>query len=416
VVKAAEVVAPAVAAGVASAEAVAAAPTAPAVKPEQKVPFYKRDLSLGRGGASTVAPKGSALRQKALVGVKIGASGISAARVVRNGSKLELLDLVREPLVRGVVVAGEVRDAPALAAALAYLFNTHHLPKKAVRLGVSNNRIGVRIIEVSGVMDAKQLENAIRFRAQEVLPIALEDAVLDYQQLGESVNADGELIRRILLVVAYRDLIDRYVVAFKEAGVRLVGIDLEAFGLLRALIPEHAGERSDAAHVVVSIGHERSTFAVSDGQICEFTRVLEWGGSTLDVAIARQLNLAPSEAEPVKHSLTLDDSVLPLQPGVTQEQVATAADIVRRQLQTFARELVSSLQYYQNQPDSLGIGDIVITGGTSLLPGLAGELQRLIGVSVRVGDPFERVTPAKGVVVDESQRALAAAIGLAIED
>ena len=135
--------------------------------------------------------------------------------------------------------------------------------------------------------------------------------------------------------------------------------------------------------------------------------MLEWGGSTLDVAIARQLNLAPSEAEPIKHSLALDGSEPPLQPGVTEEQVTTAADIVRRQLQTFARELVSSLQYYQNQPDSLGIGDIVITGGTSLLPGLAGELQRLIGVSVRVGDPFERVKPARGIAVDESQRSLA---------
>jgi type IV pilus assembly protein PilM len=391
-----------------------ASASAKAVTSQPKVPFYKRELSLG-GKAPASAPKGSALRQKALVGVKIGASGISAARVLRDG-KLELLDLVREPLQRGVVVAGEVRDAPALAAALAHLFNANHLPKKAVRLGISNNRIGVRIIEVSGVMDAKQLENAIRFRAQEVLPIALEDAVLDYQQLDESVNAEGELVRRILLVVAYRDLIDRYVVAFKEAGVRLVGIDLEAFGLLRALIPQQSGERSDAAHVVVSIGHERSTFAVSNGHICEFTRVLEWGGSTLDVAIARQLNLAPSEAEPVKHSLALDGSEHPLLPGVTEEQVATAADIVRRQLQTFARELVSSLQYYQNQPDSLGIGDIVITGGTSLLPGLAGELQRLIGVSVRVGDPFERVVPSKGVIVDESQRSLAAAVGLAIED
>src|SRR5450830_770423 len=398
------------------AQAAPATPTAPVAKPEAKVPFYKRELSFGRKAASAPPPKGSALRQKALVGFKIGASGISAARVVRNGGKLELLDLVRDPLQRGVVVAGEVRDAPALAAALAHMFDVHRLPKKAVRLGISNNRIGVRIIEVSGVMDAKQLENAIRFRAQEVLPIALEDAVLDYQQLSESVNADGELVRRVLLVVAYRDLIDRYLVAFKEAGVRLIGIDLEAFGLLRALIPNGGGERSDAAHVVVSIGHERSTFAVSDGHICEFTRVLEWGGSTLDVAIARQLNLAPSEAEPVKHSLTLDGSERPLLPGVTQEQVSTAADIVRRQLQTFARELISSLQYYQNQPDSLSIGDIVITGGTSLLPGLAGELQRLIVVSVRVGDPFERVTPSKGVVIDESQRALADAIGLAIED
>jgi type IV pilus assembly protein PilM len=402
-----------------TAEPVAAPMPAPVEPPapKQKVPFYKREISVGRPKPPTASASASAARkQKALVGVKIGASGISAARVTQSGGRAELLDLVREPLARGVVVAGEVRDVPALASALANMFALHRLPKKAVRLGVSNNRIGVRIIEVSGVMEPRQLENAIRFRAQEVLPIALEDAVLDFQQLGESVNADGELVRRVLLVVAYRDLIDRYVVAFKEAGVRLVGIDLEAFGLLRALTPGGVGERSDAAHVVVSIGHERSTFAVSDGLVCEFTRVLEWGGSTLDVAIARQLNLAPSEAEPIKHAIALDATELPLPPNLTQEQVNLAADIVRRQLQTFARELVSSLQYYQNQPDSLGIGDIVITGGTSLLPGLTGELQRLIGVSVRVGDPFERVKVARGVVAGENQRALAAAIGLAIEE
>jgi type IV pilus assembly protein PilM len=403
-----------------TAESVAAPAPAPARQPapKQKVPFYKREISFGGSGstASTRKSAGAAHRQKALVGVKIGASGISAARVIQTGGRAELLELVREPLPRGVVVAGEVRDVPALASALSHMFSVHRLPKKAVRLGISNNRIGVRIIEVSGVMEPRQLENAIRFRAQEVLPIALEDAVLDYQQLSESVNADGELVRRVLLVVAYRDLIDRYVVAFKEAGVRLVGIDLEAFGLLRALTPGGIGERSDAAHVVVSIGHERSTFAVSDGNVCEFTRVLEWGGSTLDVAIARQLNLAPSEAEPVKHAIALDGSEPTLPPNVTREQANLAADIVRRQLQTFARELVSSLQYYQNQPSSLGIGDIVITGGTSLLPGLAGELQRLIGVSVRVGDPFERVRVARGVVAGEHERALATAIGLAIEE
>ena len=403
------------------APAPASAPaSAPAQAPQPKVPFYKRELSFGGSKSSlpstTTRSKSAASRQKALVGVKIGASGISAARVIQNGGRAELLELVREPLPRGVVVAGEVRDVPALATALANMFALHRLPKKAVRLGVSNNRIGVRIIEVSGVMEPRQLENAIRFRAQEVLPIALEDAVLDYQQLSESVNADGELVRRVLLVVAYRDLIDRFVVAFKEAGVRLVGIDLEAFGLLRALTPGSSGERADAAHVVVSIGHERSTFAVSDGTACEFTRVLEWGGSTLDVAIARQLNLAPSEAEPVKRAIALDGSELPLPPNITQEQANLAADIVRRQLQTFARELVSSLQYYQNQPGSLGIGDIVIAGGTSLLPGLAGELQRLIGVSVRVGDPFERIRVARGVDAGEKQRALAIAIGLAIED
>ena len=267
------------------------------------------------------------------------------------------------------MVGGELREPELLAEALKAFFRKHKLPRQGVRLGIANNRIGVRIFEIAGIADPKQLENAIRFRAQEALPIPIEEAVLDYHVLGERTDDDGQLVRRILLVVAYRELIDRYVAACKKAGVRLAGIDLEAFALLRALgdpLPPDAPP-SDAALVVVSVGHDRSTFAVSDGRVCEFTRVLDWGGSTLDVAIARELDCAPSEAEPFKRELSLAAANVP--EGLTQDQADRAREAVRRQLQTFARELVSSLQFYQNQPGSLGIGEIVITGGTAHLGG-----------------------------------------------
>ena len=65
------------------------------------------------------------------------------------------------------------------SSALSRFFELHKLPKKGVRLGISNNRIGVRVFEIEGVADARQLENAIRFRAEEVLPIPLDEAVLD---------------------------------------------------------------------------------------------------------------------------------------------------------------------------------------------------------------------------------------------
>ncbi|HUH20663.1 MAG TPA: pilus assembly protein PilM, partial [Gaiellaceae bacterium] len=227
---------------------------------------------------------------------------------------------------------------------------------------------------------------------------------------------EGQRIRRVLLVVAYRELIDRYVAACKKAGVRLAGIDLEAFALLRALGEPTAGDEppSDAALVVVSIGHDRSTFAVSDGRVCEFTRVLDWGGQTLDVAIARELDCAPSEAEPLKCELSLAAGGWPEE--LTQEQADRAREAVRRQLQTFARELVSSLQFYQNQPGSLGIGEIVITGGTAHLGGVADELQRLIGVRVELGDPLHRVKLGKKLRETEQLGSLSVAIGLGIED
>jgi type IV pilus assembly protein PilM len=400
---------------------------------KEKKPFWKAELSFKRKPKAERdesaedeerpkkekrkrAPREKApKRAKKLVGLKIGGSQLAAARVVNNGSP-ELVQVARQNLDHGLVVGGELREPELLAEELRTFFRKHKLPRQGVRLGIANNRIGVRIFEIAGIDDPKQLENAIRFRAQEVLPIPIEEAVLDYQVLGDRVDEEGNKIRRILLVVAYRELIDRYVSACKKAGLRLSGIDLEAFALLRALAGARGGEggSGDAAVVVVAIGHDRSTFAVSDGRVCEFTRVLDWGGGTLDVAIARELDAAPSEVEPVKRELSLAVENVP--EGLTPEQATAAREAVRRQLQGFARELVSSLQFYQNQPGSLGIGEIVITGGTAHLQGLADELQKLIGVRVTVGDPLSRVKLGKKLKEAEQIGSLAVAIGLGIED
>jgi type IV pilus assembly protein PilM len=393
---------------------------------EERVPFYKRELSFGgkkADGPRATKPsksksqKGStpSKQLKRVTGLKIGGSQLAAARVHNNGVP-ELVQVARQELEPGIIVGGELRDPDALVAALKDFFKRHKLPRQGVRLGIANNRIGVRTFELSGIDDVKQLENAIRFRAHEALPIPIEEAVIDWQILDERENEEGSTTRRILLVVAYRDLLDRYVDACKKAGIRLVGIDLEAFALLRVIaepLPAEAGPTS-AAIVVVSVGHDRSTFAVSDGRVCEFTRVLDWGGASLNVAIARELDIAPSEAEPIKRMLSLTHADTP--EGLTEDQARRARDGIQRQLQSFARELVSSLQFYQKQPNSLGIGEIVLTGGTAHLHGLAEELQTLIGVSVRPGDPLTRVKVGKKIKDAEQVGSLATAIGLGIED
>jgi type IV pilus assembly protein PilM len=392
-------------------------------KSPQGAPFWKRELSLksltaskaGKASATRSATKQSHAKAKRLVGLKIGASQIAAARVSNNGVA-ELLQVARQPIEQGIVVGGELRDPEALAEQLKAFFSRNKLPKKNVRLGIASNRIGVRIFDVAGIDDEAQLENAIHFRAQEALPIPLDEAVLDYHVLGESVDANGQSTHRILLVVAYRELVERYVSACKRAGISLLGVDLEAFALLRALAaPREEDGAPRAALVGVAIGHDRSTFAVSDGRVCEFTRVLEWGGASLNVGIARALDLAPSEVESIKRAISLENTTA-VPEGLTAEQWPQVLDVVRRQLQSFARELVSSLQFYQNQPGSLGIGEIVLTGGTAHMPGLAAELQRLISVQVRVGDPLARLKVGKKVGEGEQIGSLAVAIGLGIED
>lgn len=351
-------------------------------------------------------------RGKKLIGLKIGASQIAAARVVNNGEP-HLLQIAREELDSGIVVGGELRDIEELAQVLRRFFRAHKLSRQNVRLGLSNNRIGVRTFEIAGIHDDKQLANAIKYRAQETLPIPIDEAVLDYQIIGERTDEEGVLHRQVLLVVAYRDLIDRYAAACKKAGIRLSGIDLEAFALLRALAPAPGAEPASSAVVVVSVGHDRTTFAVSDGQLCQFTRVVEWGGRSLDTAIAKALDLSPSEAQPIKLALSLAEPSIPA--GLNSEQAEQVRQAVLHEVHEFARELVSSLQFYQSQAGSLGIGEIVLTGGTAQLPGFAAELSRLLGVRTRVGDPLMHIKVGKKVDREQQLGSLTAAIGLGIE-
>jgi type IV pilus assembly protein PilM len=350
-----------------------------------------------------------------VVGLKIGASQIAAAEVI-NKAGPRVVRMARMPLEPGVVVGGELREPDELAAALKTFFRKNKLRRTCVRLGVSNNRIGVRTFEIAGIEDEKQLANAIRFRAQEALPIPLAEAVLDYRILDDRLDEEGVRVRRVLLVVAHRELVERYVAACRKAGLKLIGIDLEAFALLRALTDPARPPAEDAATVCVTIGHDRSTLAVSDGRVCEFTRVLSWGGHALDVALAGALDLTPSNAEPIRRELSLADE------GEGAGLDARHADEARRtiigELQVFAREIVASLRFYQELPNSLGISEILITGGTAASVGLAAELERLVGIPVRVADPLARVKVPRKLrnAQNGSAGSLTVALGLGIED
>ena len=377
---------------------------------------------LGRKATKTSTGGRGAQRRSSgrVVGLKIGASQLAAAVVEEHNGRPEVVELARTPLEAGIVVDGEIRDAEALTNALRNFFVAHKLPTKDVRIGISSNRIGVRTFEIAGVEEDDRFDNAVRFKAHEVLPIAVNESVLDYRVLDERRAPTGEATRRILLVVAPREQVAPYADVAQQAGLKLAGIDLEALGLLRAFVePQEPGARksSDTATVVVAIGHEASTLLVSGGGVCEFTRVFDWGGGTLQEAIAQELEVPPAEAATILRHLSLSGTSARIE-GLDDEARNKAIEAVRLRLTPFARELVSSLQFYQTQPDSLGIGEIVITGGTSQLGGLSDALHQMIGVAVRVGDPLQRVSVQRGAEAGFEQviGSLAVAIGLGIDD
>ena len=365
---------------------------------------------------SDLVPKGVSLKRKPavkevrrrplpkeIVGLKIESASLTAAQVV-NDTERSVVKLARAPLASGVVNGGEVRDPVALGIALAEFFAANKLPRRGVRLGLGNSRIGVRIVEVPAIEDQAQLENAIRYRAHEILSASLDDAVIDYHLLGTRVDENGETLQSILLVVAYRESIDRYLAATDAAQIDVVGIDLEAFALLRATsMPQPEGEKLERALVVVSVDHERTTLAISDGVVCHFTRVLEWGDANIDNAVARGLKITSAEAAELRRDAGSD-------------KAAAVREIVAHELQTLVRELQSSLRFYQAQPKALQIGMVLLSGVLADLDGFADELRGQLGMELVVADPFTRVRIDDSVERPERPSELAVAIGLGIED
>ena len=122
-----------------------------------------------------------AKRQKPIVGLDIDPAGIAVARVaVSDGTRLE--HAFTAPLEPGIVRDGEVADVPALSEVLRHAWSEHKGLDRRVRIGVANQKVVVRTIELPVGAEGKELDAAVRFQAQDALPMPLDQAVLDWQR------------------------------------------------------------------------------------------------------------------------------------------------------------------------------------------------------------------------------------------
>ena len=326
-----------------------------------------------------------------IIGLKAGASRLIAARMSANGTT-SLVEVASHELPPGLIVRGEPQSPEALAEELTRFFKTAKLPKKGIRLGVASNRLRVRTMEIEGDLTKDEMADAVAFRAQEDLPIPIMDAALDYNVFDEAENEDGEKVSKVLVAVAYRDLIEGFAAAFAMAGIRLAGVDLEALALLRSLTPPTSaapGGGAPSATVMVEIGFDHSVIAITDGRVLEYARTIEWGGESVTEAMAEGLSIERDDAEQLKRAVS--DAYAGDGDMDEIERVDEIGQIIDGQINTFAREFVSTLQYYQGQPDSLAISEVVLAGGGARLAVLASTLEGLTGVPVSVGDPTVRL-------------------------
>jgi type IV pilus assembly protein PilM len=268
--------------------------------------------------------------------------------------------LASTELADGLVRDGEVADVDGLAAALKEFAARSSLPKN-VRLGIANQQIVVRAIDLPRIEDEAERDAAIRFQAAEAIAMPLDEAVLDYQIAAFEEDGEGAQRMRVVLVAARRAMVEGFVAAAKKAGLKPDGIDLDAFALMRVL----AADASEGARVYCHLAAV-TNLAIGVGSSCLFTRPL-----------------------------------------------ATAWDSEHAAAQ-LADEIRLSIDYYMAQLNARPVEDALLCGPGSRDPELVESLATHLGLPTSVAAPLGRLDASHLEPHDDPHRYTVAA-GLALE-
>jgi len=341
---------------------------------------------------------------KTVVGLDIQPGYVAAVQSVAG--RPDVQRAASAPLAPGVVRDGEVMDVDGLAESLKRLFSEHKLGRR-VRVGVANQRIVVRTLDLPPLEQPKEIASAVRFQAQDHVPMPLDQAVLEHHSLGIVETDDGPRVR-VVLVAARRDMIESLLEALRRAGLRPHGIDLSAFAMIRAL---HQPGR-EGATLYVSVGGV-TNIAVAVGTTCVFTRVVAHGSETMATELAERRGLTLEHAHGwLKHVgllLSIDDI------EGDREIVVEARNVLGDGVRRIADDVRNSLDYYAMQQGSSDVDTAVLTGPAIAVPGFSDQLGDALGLSLELGMVAEgrpgafgdldggRLSVAAGLTLDEVQ-------------
>ena len=371
-------------------------------------------------------------KSKTVVGLDIEAGSVAATEVRANGS-VEVVGHGVLPLPSGVFREGEVADPEALGAALKELFAENKL-SRSVRLGLANQRVAVRNMRLPAIDDPAELETAIRFQAQDHIPMPLDQSVLDWQVVGHTQADSGERYVDVVAVAARRDMLHQVMQAMNAGGLRPIGIDHAAFGMIRALAREEgsavgAGQFVSApspepvmpmpdgavagpgvivpARLYCNLG-DVTNLAVARGSSCLFTRIAAFGVEGIAQRLAERRELTLEHARQWLTHVGLEQPVDEIDGD--PEHVVAARECLIEGATRLADELRLSLDYYGAQEGAVAVDRIVASGPGATIPGLVEQMQQ------GLGNPFAIARPTALAHLDDLAAArLTLSYGLALE-
>lgn len=376
------------------------------------------------------------------IGVDVGSTAVRVAEVAAGDIPV-IVRAAQVSLPPGVVEAGEVRQPEAVAEALRELWSRSGVKTKQVHLGVGNQRVVVREIALPWLPE-KELRDTLAFQVQEFIPMASDEAILDFDPLGE-IDQGGRRMMRILLVAAHEPMVNALVEAALAAKLDPQGIDLTPFAVIRAVGTGDEGLDLDSAgdEAIIDVGAQVTSICVHDRGVTRFVRMLPSGGRDITLALAAGLGVDDEVAERLKRgenlgsgpavelpppadalpppgdALPVDTSPVhaPRESAPPLPDPAEVRELALTRAGSFVDEVRSSLEFYTAQMPNAHIGRVLVVGGGSRLDGLLELLQERLPVPVDRGRLFERAKSEIELSAQasaEAEAVLSVAVGLAI--
>jgi type IV pilus assembly protein PilM len=333
-----------------------------------------------------------------LVGLDIGSTSIRAVEASIAKDRPVVNNFGQALLPSGAVVGGVVKDDRAVTSALRQLWTSHTFGTRSVVLAVTHQQVIVREIDVSN-LPAKDLKQALPFLVRDVLPLPVDQALLDFYPLEEPGKA--ETVHGLLIAAPKEAVIDT-VRAVEAANLHVVKVDLACFAALRA-----AAHLNHDTEAVVDIGANGTTIVIHTDGTPKIVRTVPRGGAEITKMLATRLGMPAAEAETLKCRV-----------GLIRGEGPESAEVTAEAIRPLVSELRHSLNYFTSAHPDRRVSRLALVGGAAMLPGLTEVLTQQLGVPAYLSDPMQRVSdPRRGGrhdVLGRFRSSAAVSIGLTL--
>ncbi len=293
-------------------------------------------------------------------------------------------------------------------------------------------------------MSKKDLAPAVRWEAKKIIPMPLEETILDWYVLKDTTtkspffqkifnkkedkqekekkdeksagdnfsNNDEEKNDdiKILLTGAPKNLVSKYIDIFQKADLNLLSLETEIFALIRSLVGN-----DKATLLIVDIGATSTNISLVQRGISLINRSIELGGKNITQEISRNLDISFERAEQFKFDIGMSPS---------SQQNSAVFKSVENVITPIIDEIKYTLDFFVNQLNFNGeqtsndIEKVILTGGSSLLSYLPDYLSQKLNKKVYIGDPFARIVYPKDLrpIFSEIGPRFAVAVGLAMRE